>query len=408
MIPLRVDPEQRFTCASCARCCRRWEILVSPAEVAALQARNAAQWFRDDDGAVEGSNGDPFQPIAGWRGYQRIRKRDDGACGFLSGSNRCRLHEELGNRGKPLTCRMFPYQFHPTPAAVVVTTSFGCPTVVANRGERIASGAPLDGIRALRTEWFSTHRSSASARLLVAGRAIEPASLSVLQDGLLKILNRSDGGQLDLRLNVGRMATVLDDLTRARVTRLTDADFAEYVRLTVPFAAADQKAVARQVPGLVGRLLQRGFLFVVAATRFKLENPAMSRIALRLNTFWLLAHLHGLAPRVGRINASALRRGRVDLNTPETQPIAYHYLRASLESLGASQRPVLDDIAVAVSYLNAACALAVMNGTTGTFSEALMESVDLSHTDERGLVGRSLVRLAGGTEALHVFGNAAP
>ena len=68
----------------------------------------------------------------------------------------------------------------------------------------------------------------------------------------------------------------------------------------------------------------------------------------------------------------------------------------------------MDDIAVAVSFLNAACALAVMNGTTGTFSEALMEAVDLLHTDERGIVGRGLVRLAGGTEALYTFGNAEP
>lgn len=300
---------------------------------------------------------------------------------------------------------MFPYQFHPAPGEVVVTTSFGCPTVVANRGERIATGPPLDTIKALRTEWLAQHPQGARPRTLVPGRIIEAESIGILRDGLLAMLNRTDDGMRDLRRNVGRMAAVLDDLTRARVTRLPNAAFAEYVRLTVPFAAADQKAVARRVPGLVGRLLQRGFLFMVAATRFKLENPAMSRIALRLNTFWLLAHLHGLAPRVGRVNASALRRGRVDLNAPETQLIAYHYLRASLESLGASQRPVLDDIAVAVSYLNAACALAVMNGTTGTFSEALMEAVDLSHTDERGLVGRSLVRLAGGTEALHVFGS---
>ncbi|MDP2053831.1 MAG: YkgJ family cysteine cluster protein, partial [Acidobacteriota bacterium] len=105
-ISLRVDSKQRFTCASCARCCRRWEVLVSPAEVAAYQEQNVAQWFRLDFSADEGSGDDPFEPIAGWRGYQRIRRRHDGACGFLSEANRCRLHEELGERRKPLTCRM--------------------------------------------------------------------------------------------------------------------------------------------------------------------------------------------------------------------------------------------------------------------------------------------------------------
>ena len=68
--------------------------------------------------------------------------------------------------------------------------------------------------------------------------------------------------------------------------------------------------------------------------------------------------------------------------------MAYHYLRASLEALGARQRPILDDVAIAVSCLNAACAIAVMNAhAAGTaidravFSEALMESVDLLQAD---------------------------
>jgi hypothetical protein len=90
--------------------------------------------------------------------------------------------------------------------------------------------------------------------------------------------------------------------------------------------------------------------------------------------------------------------------------VAYHYLRASIEAIGARQRPVLDDFAIAVSCLNAACALAVMNARAAgravdreVFSEALMESVDLSHADERGLIGWVLPRLASGVEALNLF-----
>lgn len=224
----------------------------------------------------------------------------------------------------------------------------------------------------------------------------------------MTILNRTDDGVRDLRRNVRRMAAVLDDLTRSRVTRLADADFAEYIRLTVPYAAADPKAVAARPASLVGRLLQRGFLFVVAAMRLKLDHPAMPRITLRLKTFWLLAHLHGFAPKVDRVNGSVLAHRRVDLNAPGIQPIAYHYLRASLESLGAHERPVLDDIAIAVSSLNAACALAAMNGEAGTFAEALMEAVDVSHAGDRGLLGRVVGRLAGGTEALYTLTSAGP
>ena len=124
----------------------------------------------------------------------------------------------------------------------------------------------------------------------------------------------------------------------------------------------------------------------------------------------LLAHFHRLAPAVDRVNVRVLRRQRIDVNAPAIQPVAYHYLRASIEALGARKRPVLDDFAIAVSCLNAACALAVMNAHAAgravdreIFSDALMESVDLSHADERGLIGWVLPRLAAGVEALDSF-----
>lgn len=376
---------------------------MSPAEISALQADNPARWFRADAGQVEGNSGDPFEPIAGWRGYQRIRKRADGACGFLSAANRCRLHEELGERRKPLTCRMFPFHFHAVAGGSIVTTSFGCPTVVANKGERLAEGAAFISLKALRTEWLAHNPPVARPRTLIGNRRIEAGSIAIVRQGLLAILNRRDGGVHDLRLNVSRMAAVLDDLSRSRVLGLPDSDFADYVRLTVPFAAADERPVAGQEAGIIGRLLQRGFLFVVAATRLKLDNPSASRLTLRLKTFWLLAHLHGLAPRIDRVDVSALARERIDINAPGIQPIAHHYLRASLESLGASERPLLDDIAVTVSYLNAASSLAAMNGGQGSFSEALMAALDVSHAGERGVVGRVLGHLAGGTAALRVF-----
>ena len=52
------------------------------------------------------------------------------------------------------------------------------------------------------------------------------------------MLARADNGSIDLRANVHRMALALDDLTRSRVLRLADADFAEYIKLTLPHAAA--------------------------------------------------------------------------------------------------------------------------------------------------------------------------
>jgi Fe-S-cluster containining protein len=407
-VPLRIDPEQRFTCASCGRCCHRFEVLVSPAEVEWLRRHDAGRWFRETADAPEGADVDPFETLPGLRVYHRIRKREDGACGFLSPAGRCRLHEELGAARKPLTCRMFPYHFHPAPGAVVVTTSFSCPTVAANQGERIAAGARLEEIESLRNEWFAGDAVTAAPRQLVAGRPIEAASLRILRDGLLTMLARENGdGTRDLRANVRRMAQALDDLTRRRVLNLPDPEFAEYLALTIPYAAASREAVAARPPSQIGRLMQHGFLFVVAATRLRLEHRDLSRWRLRLTMLRLLAHFHRIAPPAGGVDLSTLAGARVDVNAPGLQPIAYHYLRASLESLGASELPVLDALAIAVSQLNAACALAIMKGPVDRerLIDALTEAADLAHTGERGIIGRSLARFAGGTEALYAFGS---
>jgi hypothetical protein len=148
----------------------------------------------------------------------------------------------------------------------------------------------------------------------------------------------------------------------------------------------------------------------VAATRYAIDHRGDSRWSLRIGLLRLLAHFHRLAPAVDRVNVRVLGRQCIDVNAPAIQPVAYHYLRASIEALGARERPILDDFAIAVSCLNAAGALAVMNAHASgraidreLFSDALMESVDLSHADERGLMGWALPRLASGVEALNLF-----
>jgi hypothetical protein len=101
-----------------------------------------------------------------------------------------------------------------------------------------------------------------------------------------------------------------------------------------------------------------------------------------------------------------LKRRRVDINDPEIRPIAFHYLRSTLETLGSSGRPLVDELAIAVSYLNAAMALAVMNADASgrnidraIFSEALMEASDVSHA-KNALLEWILRRFGAGAEAL--------
>jgi Fe-S-cluster containining protein len=398
-VTLRIDPQQRFACSQCGRCCHRFDVVVSSAEIDLYRKRNAQAWFR------EGTPGtlDPFEPIPGLPTLQRIRKRHDGACGFLSPDNRCRIHEELGAAKKPLTCRLFPYAFHTAADGVVVTASFGCPTIVANEGPLIGTGESLAGIESLRKEWFAIHPPLTAPLQLVQGRKIETRALLQIRQSLLAMLNRDSD---DIRDNIRRIATALDDLTRSRVLALNDADFAEYVSLTLPHAASKQDAPPPRTPGSIARLLQYGFLYTVTAIRADIEHPGQSRNRLRMLRLQLLGHFHGLAPGLERVNVRALKRGRIDINDPEIRPIVFHYLRSTLETLGSTGRPLIDELAIAVSYLNAAKALAIMNAdSTGQvvdrkiFSEALLEASDVSHA-KNALLDWILKRFGGGTDAL--------
>jgi hypothetical protein len=72
---------------------------------------------------------------------------------------------------------------------------------------------------------------------------------------------------------------------------------------------------------------------------------------------------------------------------------------------------VVDEIAMTVAHLNAACVLggmhAASNGKSSvdaeSFTQGLLESSDLSHADAGGHLSTLLTTLSGGLEALYVF-----
>jgi hypothetical protein len=281
-----------------------------------------------------------------------------------------------------------------------------CPTIVASQGTPITAPESLVALESLRKEWFDMHPPVSLPLQFVKGRAIDTRSSRILREQLLAMLSRDSH---DIRENIRRMAAALDDLTRSRVLALPDDGFAEYIALTLPHAATKAEAPPPREPGRIARLLQYGFLYAVTAIRADLEHPGRSHARLRLLRLRLLAHFHGLAPGLERVRVRALRQRRVDINAPEIRPIVFHYLRSTLETLGASGRPIFDELSIAVSYLNAACGLAAMNAdAAGTeidraiFSQALMEAADVSHA-RHVLLEWVLDRLSGGSDALWIL-----
>ena len=414
MVALRFDHEQRFSCRSCGRCCRRgWDIALTAAEAAGYRRAGARRWFRERTGDPEGTEAEPFEPIPGRPDHLRLRKREDGACGFLSPENRCRIHEELGEARKPLSCRLFPLQFDAVDGPPLVTASFSCPTVVENEGAPLER--QLESIAALRKAWLRENPEPAPRRLeYVRGRSLGGASLGTLRRALREMLDRpGPGGRPDLRASVARMAATLEDLERHRVVRLPDAAFAEYLELTAGYAARSEKPITPRPPSRLSRLLFRGFLFVVEAARVQLEDGRSRglRLDLRLRLAALLAHCHGLWPATAGVDLPAARLARVDLDDPTLHAVAYHYLRSRIETLGSGRRPVVDELAVAVALLDVAQVLAAMRAaragrtvaTREDLVEGLAEASDLTHAEQEGALGSFVATLSGGLAALHRF-----
>ncbi len=415
MVALRHYAEQRFTCAQCGRCCRRgWDIALTAGEVEGYRKAGAAAWYTETDTAAETKTGtvDPFEPLSGHAGHFRIRKRADGACGFLSAENRCRIHEQLGGARKPLTCRLFPFRFHPVEGKAVVSASFCCPTVVASEGEPVT--AQIRALGGLYNEWARTYPEPKGSFELVTGRPVSGATVATLRDVLRTMLDHADAeGRVDLRANVRRIAGFVDDITRHRVVKLAPERFAEYLELTGRYAAASDRPSAERRASAVGRLLSRGFLFAVLAAREQLRSPASGmRLGLRARLVRLLAHTHGVGPAVGDVDLRAGRLVSRGFEDPAVHGLVHHYLRATVEDLGTGRRPVVDELVMAVALLDAALAFAAMRaGQAGrtaidsaALSEGLLETMDLAHAEPAGAYARVLVSLAAGLDALWMFG----
>ena len=372
-------------------------------EAEALRKAGVAEWCDEE----------PFEPIPGHGDLHRIRKRADGACVFLTAESRCRIHEVLGEQRKPLACRLFPFSFHPIRGAgapgrddvdeIVVSASFACPTVIANEGGAVA--ARRGELSKLQVAWARAFPEAPASIEFVRGHAISRDALARVRTFLGLLLDRSS----DIRENLRRIAALLEDWSRPKVLALEPDAFVEYLDLTGNYALSNETPAADRPPARVARLLFRGFLFAVLSLQIRLDPMAgRSRIALGFTLSRLLAHLHGLGPAV---TGHDLRRAlRLPLDE-STHAIVHRHLQTGFESLGATRRALVDEIAMRVALLNAACVVGAMHAAAAdkshvdaeSLTQGLLAAGDLSHADAGGRLSALLTTLAAGTEALYLF-----
>jgi hypothetical protein len=213
-------------------------------------------------------------------------------------------------------------------------------------------------------------------------------------------------------VNLRRIAAFLEDLSRPRVLRLAPDAFAEYFEVMGRHALTNEKPPAPRRPSRLARLLFRGFLLTAVSVQLHLDPALGTRpLALRLTLLRLLAHLHGLGPGAAGFDLARAAHVALSLEDDAVRAIAHRYLRASFDTLGTGRRPVVDEVAMTVAHLNAACVLARMQAAANgkqsvdaeSFTQGLLESADLGQADAGGRLSAFLTTFAGGVEALYLF-----
>ena len=389
--------DQHYSCAKCGRGCRRTTVPITAGEAEAYRKL--------------GPDFDVFEPIPGYEPLLRLKKGPNGACAFLMEDNLCRIHKEMGFDRKPIACRLFPFSFHPADGDVVVTTSFACPAVIANEGEPLKS--QVRELRVLHAEWAREHPESPKPVEFVAGSPLPRKALTALRAMLPKLIDRpGPDGHPDLRENLRRIAVFLEDLTRRKVQQLSPDDFVEYLNVMGRHALASTKPLVPRSSSRLARLLFRGFLLAALSVQEHLDPRQGSRgFALRVRLLHLLAHLHGLAPGTARFNLRRATAMPFSLTDTRVREIAHRYLHVSFETAGAGRRPLVDEVAMIVARLNAACVLAGMHAAAAgksaidgdSFTQGVLESADLAHADDGGTLSRYVTTLSAGLEALYLF-----
>lgn len=127
---VHIARNQNYGCILCGRCCRRFHVRLSDAEVTRLQALD---WGNEADV--------PRDFVQRLRGQAYFRRRDDGGCVFLDGqTGACRMHARFGFDAKALTCRGYPHNLASTwRDEVSVVARLDCPAVQQDAGKPLAA-----------------------------------------------------------------------------------------------------------------------------------------------------------------------------------------------------------------------------------------------------------------------------
>jgi len=240
---IRVAGNERWDCQGCGVCCRGSIIRLSVEDLGKIREQ---RW--DDQPEFAGQRLLVRDTRAESR--QRLARRADGSCVFLTEEGRCRIHEKFGAEAKPLTCRIFPLQLIPREKDTVLTLRRACPTAAVDEGRPLAEHLPeIKHLVASGALTIAAPRQAASQQAFWhhANRVLA-AIARILGDERYPPVRRVMHALL-----YGKM------LARPKLAGIHDGEFADLIALVEPTVMEETQAyfANRRPPSRFGQLLFR-------------------------------------------------------------------------------------------------------------------------------------------------------
>ncbi|MEE3366071.1 MAG: YkgJ family cysteine cluster protein [Planctomycetota bacterium] len=264
---LQLPTIQNWSCHSCSECCTRHVVEITEEE----RQRLLDQGWSDEDEFTEGTpvvvrDLGPF-----WNRRWRLGQKPGGACVFLDEQGLCRIHAKYGEPTKPLACRVYPYAFHPQGRQVTVSLRYSCPSVVENKGQRVADQEKV--LREMAREVVPGGITRAPSPGLRRTGDLKWLPFRQFVHGLDNLLAESD---VPVATKLIAAVRFTDMVSQARVNRLTDDQLVDFVEIIREAARDETQALAESVDNQPQGLSSSGrLLFRMLAAQYA-RNDSLS------------------------------------------------------------------------------------------------------------------------------------
>ncbi|GEM_PF-1270840 len=149
-MPLKFFTEQYFICKNCGKCCGIWDVPVTQEEKDRIEKLAIP--------GIDFSKEKVFSKNRRHKGLYVINKKN-GNCIFLDPDRLCLIHKHHGEKAKPITCRLYPFDIINWEDDVTsASLRYDCPGVCSQKGKKICAFST--DINALAKELYKKRKFS--------------------------------------------------------------------------------------------------------------------------------------------------------------------------------------------------------------------------------------------------------